>query len=112
MNKKLKEILTSVVVAGRDFIKAGNEIFDGEFGDAIRKQASDATDAMVEAGFADPKNKDSIVDELVYNKVAAYDGLKKFSERAAAIPIGVPSEKAAETAERSSEQVWEDGWQF
>ena len=113
MDKKLRSILQGVVIAGRDFLKASNQVMDREFGAAVQKEASAATDAMIEAGFADPTKKMAIIGELIYNKSAAYDGLRKLSERAAVIPLGTPDNtKSAEVPATTASELWDSRWGF
>lgn len=114
MDKELKAVLTDVTRLGREFVKAGNALITQEFGDDIRKIASEVTDVMIEAGIADARKREAIVDALVFDKGAALTGLRKVAERSALIPVGVVDSitKAADADERSSEDVWEENWKF
>lgn len=113
MDKGLRNVLKTVVVAGQRFIKAGNAICDLEFGENIRKAAGEATDMMVEAGVVDRDKRDTVVDALVFDKSAALDGLERFSKAriADSLSLGTPEgigKKAEE--DMTADEIWESMW--
>ena len=113
MKKELKQALKAVVVAGRDFIKAGNTIMEAEFGSEVRKLASETVDKMIGANLVDKSKRQAAINKLVAEKSAVLTGLAELTERAAAMmPLGIPAatKSAAMKEEMSSEQFWQDAW--
>jgi len=115
MDKAIREALKSVVTAGQKFMKAANAIVDAQFGDSIQKSAGITTDAIVEAGYAEASRRDVLKDELVYNKEASLETVRRFAERQSVIDglgLGQSEEVKSASAGKSRDEVWNNMWGF
>ena len=115
MDKSIREALKSVVVAGQKLIKAGNAIVDAQFGEGIRKSASETTAAIINAGYAEASRKTVLEDELLFNKEAVFDSLRRFAERQSVIDglnLGTAEEVKKASHVDSKDDYWNKLWGF
>lgn len=114
------DVLANALEPVQDFVKMSNQIVEDQLGAMIEKKAQETVDHLIMRDEITPDDREVVLQKLIFEKQAAFDGLIKLAEKVDTMRKRIANGSLGESiktagvsgsrGELDSNRIWREGY--